>query len=112
MANQSVNEFYIRFLFKIYALPQDIAFPLEIAATFFNNLSTEVRELLMSEGVQVHPKPPNEKNHQENQRFLLVINAAVEAEKTIRKIKMALQPASRICNLKTLMGILAENPST
>ena len=27
MVKQSVNEFYIRFLFKIYALPQDFAFP-------------------------------------------------------------------------------------
>ena len=29
MVNQSVNDFYTRFLFKIDALPQDIAFPLE-----------------------------------------------------------------------------------
>ena len=41
--NQSVNEFYTRFLFKIDALPQDVTFPLDIAATFFNNLSPDVR---------------------------------------------------------------------
>ena len=38
MGNQSVNEFYTWFLFKIDALPQDVVFTLDIAATFFNNL--------------------------------------------------------------------------
>ena len=47
MGNQSVNEFYTWFLFKIDALPQDVVFTLDIAATFFNNLSTDVRKLLI-----------------------------------------------------------------
>ena len=42
MVNQSVHEFYNRFLFKIYALPQDVSFPLDIAANFFNNLRHDV----------------------------------------------------------------------
>ena len=63
MVNQSVNEFYTRFLFKIDALAQDVAFPLDIAVTFFKNLSPEVREFLISEGVQVPTRPPNENNH-------------------------------------------------
>ena len=46
--NQSVNEFYTRFLFKIDALPQDFTFTLDVSATSFNNLSTEVREFLIS----------------------------------------------------------------
>ena len=66
MVNQSVNVFYTRFLFKIDALPQDVAFPLEIAATFFNNLSPNIKEFLISGGVQVPPSPPTEKNHQGN----------------------------------------------
>ena len=37
MVNQSVNEFYTRFFFKIDALQQDVSFPLDIAATFFKN---------------------------------------------------------------------------
>ena len=49
MVNQSVNEFYTRFLFKIDSLPQDVAFPLDIAATFFKNFSPDVREFLISE---------------------------------------------------------------
>ena len=53
MVNQSVNEFYTRFLFKIDALLQDVAFPLYITATLFNNLSPNVRELFISEGFQV-----------------------------------------------------------
>ena len=57
MVNQAVNEFYTRFLFKIDALPQDIIFPMDIFATLFNNLSPEVREFLISEGVQVPPRP-------------------------------------------------------
>ena len=77
MVNKSVNEFYTWFLFKIDALPLDYALPLEIAATFFNNLSTEVREFLISEGVQVIPRTPTENNHQGNHRLLLVKNAAV-----------------------------------
>ena len=47
MINQSVNEFYTRFLFKIDVLPQNVAFPLNVAAAFFNNLSTKVRDLLI-----------------------------------------------------------------
>ena len=47
MVNHSVIEFYTRFLFKIDALPQDVAFPLEIDATFFNNLSPNIREFLI-----------------------------------------------------------------
>ena len=86
MFNQSVNEFYIRFLFKIDALPQDAVFPLDINETFFNNMSTKVRELLILEGVQVPPRPPNENNHQGKQRILLVRNVAVESEKKIRII--------------------------
>ena len=48
MVNQSVNEFYNLFLFKIDALPQDVTFPLEIAATLFNKLIPDVREFLIS----------------------------------------------------------------
>ena len=33
MANQSVNEFYTQFLFKIDSLPQDLVFPLGIDTT-------------------------------------------------------------------------------
>ena len=47
MINQSVNEFYARFLFKLDALPQEVGFPLDIAATFFNNLSPDVRDFLI-----------------------------------------------------------------
>ena len=67
MVNKSVNEFFTRFLFKIDALPQDVAFTLEISKTFFNNLGTNVRELLISEGVQVPPRPPTENNQKRNQ---------------------------------------------
>ena len=50
MVNQSVNEFYTLFLFKMDALPHYIVLPLDIAATFFKNLSTNVREFLISKG--------------------------------------------------------------
>ena len=48
MINQSVNEFYIRFLFKIDTLSQYAVFLLDIAANFSDNLSLEVIELLIS----------------------------------------------------------------
>ena len=79
MVNQSWNEFYTRFFFKMYALPHNAVFPLDIYATFFNNLIPGVIEFLISEGVQVPPRPPTENNCQGNQRFLLFRNAAVEA---------------------------------
>ena len=47
MANQEVNEFCTCFLFKIDSLPQVVVFPLDIAANFFNNLSTNVRDFLI-----------------------------------------------------------------
>ena len=58
MINQFVNEFYTCFFFKIGALPQEVGFPLDIAATFFNNLSPDVRDFLISEGVQVPQRLP------------------------------------------------------
>ena len=84
MVNQSVNEFYNCFIFKIDALPQDVLFPLGIAETFLNNLSPNVREFLIPEGFQVPPRPLTRTNNQGKQRLLLVRNAAVEAEKKIR----------------------------
>ena len=53
MVNQLVNEFYTLLIFKIDALPQEVGFLLDIAATFFKNLSPYLRELLISEEVQV-----------------------------------------------------------
>ena len=79
MFNQPENEFYTRSLFKIDVLPHDVELPLDIAANFFNKLSPNVRELVISERVQVNPRPPSETNHQGNQSLLLVRNAAVEA---------------------------------
>ena len=63
--NKSVNEFYIRFLLKIDSLLQDMLLPLGVSATFFNNLIPDVRELFISEGLQLNPMPPIETNHQE-----------------------------------------------
>ena len=94
MFNQSVNEFYTRFLLKIDALLQNVSFQLDIAATFLNNLSAKVREFLISEGFQVPPRAQNEYNYQGNHRLILVRNAAGEAEKNIRTIKAVVQPAS------------------
>ena len=51
MINQSVNEFYTWTPFKIDSLPQDVVFPLNIAANFFKNLILGVSEFLISEGV-------------------------------------------------------------
>ena len=110
--NKSVNEFYIRFLFKIDSLLQDMVLPLGVYATFFNNLSTKVREFLISEGFQVPPRPITIHNHQGNQRLLLVRDAAVEAEKKIITIKVSMQPASGSRHYKTFVGMLAGNPST
>ena len=64
MINNLVNEFYTRFLFKIYALLQEVGSPLEISATFFNKLSPDVREFLISEEVQVPQILTTETNHQ------------------------------------------------
>ena len=66
MVNQSVHKFYTRFIFKMDVLSQDIVFPLDIVVTFFNNLSSDMREFLVSEGIQFHPRLPTETNHQDN----------------------------------------------
>ena len=63
MLNQSVNDFYTRFLFKIDAIPQGVVLLIDISAKTFNNLSTNVREFLISVGFQVTPMQPNETIH-------------------------------------------------
>ena len=89
VVNQSVNGFYTVFLFKIDALTHNFVLILDIAATLFNNLSPDVRELLISEEVQVLPRPPTKTNHQGNHRLPLIINEAAETEKKTRTIKVA-----------------------
>ena len=59
---------------------------MDITGTLFNKLIPDVRDFLISEGVQVTQRLPTETNHQGNQRLLLVINASVEADKNIRTI--------------------------
>ena len=44
---QSVKDFYSRFLFKIYAIPQDEVVTLDIAATFFINSSSDISYFLV-----------------------------------------------------------------
>ena len=112
VVNQSVNLFHTRFLFKIDALPQDVALPLDIAANFFNNLSPNVREFLVLEWIQVPPRLPTEKNHQGKQSLLWFINTTVESEKKTRTIKLAVQPASRIHHTSKFVGMLGGNSST
>ena len=91
MVNHSVNESYNNFIFKTDALPQDMVFQLDIAATLFNNLIPNVRDLLISEGAKVPPRPSTETNHHGNHRILLVRNAEIEAEKKIRAIRAAVK---------------------
>ena len=111
MCNQSVNEFYDLFLFKLDAIPQYVVILIDTAEKVFNNLSPNMREFLISEGVQVPPRPPTETNHQGNQMFFLVRNAAVEAENKTRTIKALVQPESRIHHTITLIGMLGGKPS-
>ena len=92
MVNQSVNKFYTRLLFKIESPPQDVVLILDIDATFFNNLSPSIRELFISEGVQVHLMLPTDSNQQVNQRLLLVRNEALDAKNNNTTIGEALQP--------------------
>ena len=54
---------------------------MDIGVIFFKNLSPDVRELLIPEGVHVTSWPPTETNHPGKQRLLLVKNAAVEFKK-------------------------------
>ena len=84
---------------------------MDVAATFFNNFSPDVREFLISEGVKAPPRTPTENNHQGNQRLVLVRNAAVEAENKTRTIKQLLQPASGSRHPRTFMGMLGGDPS-
>ena len=83
---------------------------MEISAAFFNNLSPDIREFLISEGVQVPPRPPTENNHQEKQKVLLVKNAALKAENNIRKINVAVKLESGRRHPRKFMGMLGGNP--
>ena len=105
MFNHLINDFYTRFLFKIDVIPQDVAFPLYISATFFNYLIPDCREFLISEGIQITPPPPIETNRQGNQSLILVINATVEEENNIITIKAAVHPAVVNLNHKKYMSM-------
>ena len=100
-----------RVVFKIYAHPQEVGFPLDIAASFFNNFILRVRELLISEWVQVPLRLPTETNNQRNQGLILFRNAATEAEKKIRTIKAEVQPVGGSLHQRTFMSIPGGSPS-
>ena len=109
MVNQSVNDFYTWFLFKMDALPHNIMFPFEIAATFFNNLILDIRELLASEAFHIHPRLSTETNQQGKHRLLLVRSVVAEPEKKKRTIKVAVQAEIRIFHPGKFMGMLEGN---
>ena len=111
MVNQSVNDFYTRFIFIIDALPHKLVFPLYIAATFSKNLSHKVSEFLILEGFKFPQILPTETNHQVNHSLLLVRNAVLEAKKTVIKIKSAVQPRSGSRHFRKFLGMLGEKPS-
>ena len=48
MVNQSVNEFKNRLLLNIDAITKGEVFTMDSKSTFFNRLSTDIRELLVS----------------------------------------------------------------
>ena len=83
---------------------------MDITATFFNNLNPDVREFLISEGVQVPKRLPTETNHKGNQRLFLVRKAAAEKEKKIRTIKEAVKPLFRGPHHRTFMRISRVEP--
>ena len=66
---------------------------------------------MISEVVQGPSRMPTETNRQGNQRPLLVINAAAEAEKNIIKIKATLQPYIGSNHPRKFMGSLGGNLS-
>ena len=68
-------------LFNVDSLRQDVVFPLDIVATFLNNLSRYIRECGVLEIVQLPISSPAETNNQWNQRLDLVMNSSVEAVK-------------------------------
>ena len=82
-----------------------------IDATFFNDLSTDVRYFLISEGFHVPPRPPTETNFQGNHKLLLVINAPVEAENNIITIKAEVQPVNGSRHPRKFMGMIGGNLS-
>ena len=86
-------------------------FPLKISVTFFNNLSTNVREFVVSEEVQILPRLKIETNHKGNHMFLLDRNASLETKNKTRTIKTVVQPASVIRHPRTFMAMLEGNPS-
>ena len=65
---------------------------------------------MISEGVQVPPRPLIKTNHQGNQIFLLVINAAAEEEKKIITIIGAVKLAGVNIHNKTFMSMPGGRP--
>ena len=74
-------------------------------------MGPDVRELLISEGVQVTSRPQSENNHQGNQMLLLIRNVSVEVEEKIRTIKLSVQPESESRHPVTFLGIIGGTPS-
>ena len=93
------------------ALPKNVVFLLDIAATCFNTLNPNVRDFLTSEGF--HPPPPrtpSKTNQHGNLRPPLVRNQSLNEDNKIVTIKATVQPAIRIRHPSTLMGTIGGTP--
>ena len=78
---------------------------IDIATKFFNKLSPTVRDLLITENLEVPQRIPTKTNYQGNQRLLQVRNAALEAEKKTTTIKSAVQTSGGSLHHMTLMSM-------
>ena len=79
MVNQLVKYFYTQILFKIDEIPQEIVFLLEIPATFFNKLGTDVWEFMDIRGVPGSHKAANwNQPTGKSEAYFLVWNSAVK----------------------------------
>ena len=81
MVKSNQISFIPRFLLNIDTLLQENIFMMDIAGTFFSNLSNYVQEFLVYKVLKVTKISLTKTNQQWNQRLLLVSNALVEAEK-------------------------------
>ena len=62
LSHLSIEEFHANFLQRVNNLPQDIPFLMDVVATFFKNIRSDIRRIFEAENIAVLAGPENETN--------------------------------------------------
>jgi len=82
-------EYYKDFMSHVCTMPRGILYPLDIGATFFNNLSSEIKKMMESGTFEIPQHPHPNVNVVADDRVLAIRDQAIQVEAHLKVLKLA-----------------------